>query len=345
MCGGHPPLPYGCGSDEDTIMRRYMCATALAVAVCGNASTQSPDEIKDGFVSLFNGKDFAGWRFGNAAALGELPKNWSVADGLINLSGGASPHLASQWDYEDFDVRIEWLAHKKGYNSGFYIRSGRSVNANQINLAEKDCGHLINGVLGGPAVPKLQKPPGEWNEWRVLAVGNKLTLWCNGERAWELSGFKPARGYLGLQAEGAAIDFKNLRIKELGYTPLNDLKQWQGATGWKQDGDALVADADAKPLVYDQMPAQFTLRLEYQGRAALQRGGKTLLALSDTDIAKNANPPKQWNYLEVASGAKGLRITINGVAATRLSDGGTGDLAVVPTEPLALRNVRVRAEK
>jgi hypothetical protein len=326
-------------------MRRIAWLFGAICFTCSPLRAQSPDEIKDGFVSLFNGKDFSGWRFGNASAFGKTPDNWSVAGELIKLKGGASPHLASQWDYEDFDVRIEWMAHKKGYNSGFYIRSGRAVNANQINLAEKDCGHLIYGVPGGPAVPKLQKPPGEWNEWRVLAVGDKLTLWCNGDKAWELTGFKPARGYLGLQAEGAAIDFKNLRIKEVGYTPLHELKQWQAAAGWKQDGDSLVADADAKPLVYDKMPDQFTLRLEYQGRAALQRGGKTLVALSDTDIAKNANPTKQWNYLEVATGPKGLRIWINGVAATRMTDAGTGDFAVVPTEAVALRNVRFRAEK
>jgi len=329
-------------------MRRVAWLFVAISFTGGPLRAQSPDEIKEGFVSLFNGKDFSGWRFGNASAFGKTPDNWSIGDSLIKLKGGGSPHLASQWDYEDFDVRIEWMAHKKGYNSGFYIRSGRAVNANQINLAEKDCGHLIYGVPGGPAVPKLQKPPGEWNEWRVLAVGDKLTLWCNGDKAWELTGFKPARGYLGLQAEGAAIDFKNLRVKELGYTPLNDLKLWRGETGvqgWKQDGDSMVAEADAKPLVREMAAAHFTLRLEYQGRAALQRGGKTLVALSDTDIARNANPPKQWNYLEVAAGPKELRIWINGVTATRMTDGGAGALAIVPTEPVALRNVRIRAEK
>jgi hypothetical protein len=329
-------------------MKRIALVFGAICITCSPLRAQSPDEIKDGFVSMFNGKDFSGWRFGNASAFGKTPDNWSVAEGLIKLKGGGSPHVASQWDYEDFDVRIEWMAHKKGYNSGFYIRSGRAVNANQINLAEKDCGHLIYGVPGGPAVPKLQKPPGEWNEWRVLAVGDKLTLWCNGDKAWELTGFKPARGYVGLQAEGAAIDFKNLRIKELGYTPLNDLKLWRGETGvqgWKQDGDSMVAEADAKPLVREMAAAHFTLRLEYQGRAALQRGGKTLVALSDTDIARNANPPKQWNYLEVATEPKGLRIWINGVTATRMTDGGAGELAIVPTEPVALRNVRIRAEK
>jgi len=329
-------------------MRRVAWLFVAISFTGGPLRAQSPEEIKDGFVSLFNGKDFSGWRFGNASAFGKAPDNWSVADELIKLKGGGNPHLASQWDYEDFDVRIEWMAHKKGYNSGFYIRSGRAVNANQINLAEKDCGHLIYGVPGGPAVPKLQKPPGEWNEWRVLAVGDDLTLWCNGEKAWELKGFKPRSGYIGLQAEGAAIDFKNLRIKELGYTPLNDLKLWRGETGvqgWKQDGDSMVAEADAKSLVREMAAAHFTLRLEYQGRAALHRGGKTLVALSDTDIAKNANPAKQWNYLEVATEPKGLRIWSNGVTATRMTDGGAGELAIVPTEPVALRNVRIRAEK
>lgn len=178
--------------------------------------TGDPPDDEKGFVPLFNGKDFTGWRFGNEPAnMDKLPKNWKVEGGMIKLLGGGSPHLASVKEYEDFDVRIQWRAHKKGYNSGFYIRSGKNVGANQINLAQSDCGHLMSNVKGGKKVPELQKPPGEWNDWRVLAQGDKLTLWCNGTKAWEVNNFKPRKGYLGLQAEGHAIDFKNLRIKEL----------------------------------------------------------------------------------------------------------------------------------
>ncbi|GEM_PF-581009 len=329
-------------------MRPFFIALVVSVlsAPCAPRA-QSPDEIKDGFVAMFNGKDFSGWRFGTAAGIFEAPKNWSVAEGMFMLSGGNSPHLASQWDYDDFDVRIEWKAHKKGYNSGFFVRSGRAVNDNQINLAEKDCGHLLGKIKGGPAVPKLQKPPGEWNEWRVLAVGDKLTLWCNGDRAWELTGFMPARGYLGLQAEGAAIDFKNLRIKELGYTTLNDLNAWQPTAGWKQEGDALFADGNAKPLALAKTPNQFTLRLEYLGDAAIQRGGKTLLALGDTEIKKHATPVPQANYLEISVQKNKLRIWINGNTLPTMRDapGDSGELAIVPSGAVAMRNIRIRAEK
>jgi hypothetical protein len=191
----------------DSVIRK-----ARAQAEKSNAQDASQEEE---FTSLFNGKDFAGWRFGETPGTDKLPANWKVEDGMIRLLGGGSPHLASDKEYADFDLRLEWRAHKKGYNSGLFIRSGRNVSANQINLAQSDAGHLMGGAKGGKAVPELQKNPGEWNDWRVLAVGDRVTLWCNGKQAWDVTGFNTRRGYIGLQAEGAAIDFRNMRIKVL----------------------------------------------------------------------------------------------------------------------------------
>jgi hypothetical protein len=176
----------------------------------------SADEAKEGFVSLFNGKDLTGWRFGETTpTLQTLPPNWKVEDGVIKLSGGNSPHLASRREFADFDVRLQWRAMRDRYNSGFFIRSGRDVKANQINLSQSAVGKLMSGADGGNPVPELQKPVGEWNDWRVVAVGDRVTFWCNGRRAWEVSDFKDRRGYLGLQAEGAPMEFRNIRIKEL----------------------------------------------------------------------------------------------------------------------------------
>jgi hypothetical protein len=47
-----------------------------------------------------------------------------------------------------------------------------------------------------------------------LDVEGPYRFWCNGRRAWEVSGFKDRRGYFGLQAEGAPMDFRKIRIKE-----------------------------------------------------------------------------------------------------------------------------------
>lgn len=174
------------------------------------------DEKQAGFVSLFNGKDFTNWRFGDESPPEKLPENWKVEDGVIKVTGGGSPHLASAKEFGDFELRFEWRGVKPKYNSGLFIRSGKKVGANQINLASGGEGNFINGKLtGAKPVPKLQKPGGEWNEWRVRCAGDKVTFHCNGELAWEGTGLAVERGYLGLQAEGAALEFRRLRILEI----------------------------------------------------------------------------------------------------------------------------------
>lgn len=190
---------------------------ALTLMPASLVLCRADDEKPSDFTPLFNGKDFTGWRFsgGKDEDAREAP-NWKVKDGMIFVTGGGSPHLATSKEYGNFELRLEWRALRDKYNSGLFLRSGRKVGANQINLARGAEGAFINGkATGAKAVPDLQKPAGQWNEWRVLAQGETLKFWCNGKLAWEATGFKPAKGYIGLQAEGAPIEFRNLRIHEL----------------------------------------------------------------------------------------------------------------------------------
>jgi hypothetical protein len=168
------------------------------------------------FTSIFNGHDFEGWRFVGKGGEEGKPDNWSVHDGVMAVSGGGSPHVSSAQEYADFEMKFEWRGLREKYNSGFFIRSGKNLGSNQINLAKGAEGKLMSGSgKGGDPVPKLQKPAGEWNEWRVLVVGDKATFWCNGEKAWEATNLKPERGYVGFQAEGAPIEFRNIVIREI----------------------------------------------------------------------------------------------------------------------------------
>ena len=43
----------------------------------------------------------------------------------------------------------------------------------------------------------------------------KITLDVDGERAWEYKELDADHGYIGIQAEGKAFDFRNIRIQEL----------------------------------------------------------------------------------------------------------------------------------
>lgn len=179
------------------------CTTLVLCALVGSA--QGPDKKEEeGFTRLFDGKTFAGWKTSDKTA-----KSWKIEEGMLRLTGGNN-HLFTEKTYEDFIVRFEWRPAKKGYNSGFFIRGG-----NQIQMAQGDAGHLLSRGKDTKGVPTLHKAPGEWNEWEVTCIGGKCSLKVNGTLAWEIEDFKAKAGTLGIEAEGAAIDFRNLRIKEI----------------------------------------------------------------------------------------------------------------------------------
>ncbi|MBL8795346.1 MAG: DUF1080 domain-containing protein [Planctomycetia bacterium] len=328
----------------------------VVVAALLPAQTLSDEEIKEGFISLINGKDFSGWRFSGTipnpdktvkakpftSALDVFPENWKAGDGMIQLLKGGNPDLASQWDFDDFEARLQWRAHKKSYNSGFYVRSGKSVGANQINLNAPAVGELINTVPAlkgkGKGVPELHKVggSGEWNDWRVLAVGNKLTFWVNGQQAWAVDEFVPARGYLGLQAEGT-IDFRNLRVKEIGYEVFRFPKDFQG-DGWSAKDDILTGNGKlATPKPYKN----YTLRLEFRGQGGLQLGD-TRLPFDHPDLKPVLHPEGQFNYLQVKVADGVGKLWCNTQDLKTELKVGEGPLAVVPEKGLEIRHFRVR---
>jgi hypothetical protein len=163
---------------------------------------EPPPNADAGFVPLFDGRTFDGWKINDAT-----PQSWKIDGGMLQLTGGRS-HLFTTKAYEDFVVRFEWRPARKGYNSGFFVRG------NQIQMAQGGAGMLFHNAAT-KAVPNLHKPPGEWNEWEVTCIGTKLALKVNGTTAWEIDNFAAKKAPLGIEAEGHAIDFRNLRVKEI----------------------------------------------------------------------------------------------------------------------------------
>ena len=61
----------------------------------------------------------------------------------------------------------------------------------------------------------LSKGVGEWNHYYVRCVNGEIRLWVNGEEVSGGNHVRPARGYLCLESEGAPVEFRELRIREL----------------------------------------------------------------------------------------------------------------------------------
>ena len=169
-------------------------------------------EEKDGWISLFNGRDLTGWKVENAAT-------FVVTNGNLRLVTGMG-WLRTEKEYTDFVLEAEWRALVPQYDSGFFVRAGLKGKpwpdeVWQINLAGSALGALVRGskTLVPAETPRL--PLNQWVKFRIEVRGRKITLDVDGERAWEYAELDAARGYIGIQAENKAFDFRNLRVRDL----------------------------------------------------------------------------------------------------------------------------------
>ena len=182
----------------------------FAAALCSHAAEPTTDA---NWTALFNGNDLTGWHHE-----GEATAVFVATNGMIHLEGGKG-WLRSEKEYTDFVLEAEWRGLETNFNSGVFVRAPLegnpwATNVWQVNLKQSAVGELLDGSRKA-VTSTTKKAVDEWVKFRIEARGKKLTLDVNSERAWEFNEFVPARGYIGLQAEGRAVDFRNLRIQEL----------------------------------------------------------------------------------------------------------------------------------
>jgi hypothetical protein len=215
-------------------MRKLIAIGILAVPFSATAQ-------EEGFTPIFNGKDMTGWTFflsktgDNKEGTMKMADVWSVADGVITCKGKPSGYIRTEKDYTNYVLKLEWRFPEKPGNSGVLLRTvgddkvwPKSIEA-QLQSGKAGDFWLIDGVkLDTPPDRVDQKTPrhrnhtkpnerplGEWNEYEITVDGGKVSLKVNGEVLNEGTGGEEVAGKICLQSEGAVIQFRNIRIKEL----------------------------------------------------------------------------------------------------------------------------------
>jgi hypothetical protein len=223
----HLPTPHQVGAVKFTLVS----GRPLAVASDFLASDPS------GWVDLMPHGSFQGWTrvaIPPDKALDPVTQ-WKLdhEHGTI-LCEGDHGHEWLRYDRElaNFLLHVEWRFEQreglKGYNSGVFVRndlSGRVWHQAQVGALAFIFGQtLIHGELS-PIVDEMWKNPpaevnplhpiGEWNTYEIRCDGPKITLWVNGNMTGQFEAPEVPRGYLGLEAEGYRIEFRNIKLKSL----------------------------------------------------------------------------------------------------------------------------------
>ena len=287
-------------SDTGQLSARKPMKPILLTLLLATSSELAADDA--GFVPMFNGRDLSGWVNANCA-----PETWSVREGVIHCTGQPTGALRTERQYENFILEAEWRHLSSGGNSGIFIWGtpiaapgvpflrGIEVQVLDHGYAEqyeKETGKKSDwftthgdvfpihgatmkpfgrhhGDRSFPSEERSKRSP-EWNHYRIICTNGVIRLHVNGR---EVSGGEDCnyrKGYLALESEGAPVEFRNVKIKELpasgaegaltapvdaGLRPIFtglDMRGWKTnaatAASWKAGGNRLaLKSGTAKP--------------------------------------------------------------------------------------------------
>lgn len=216
-------------------MRILLTAFLIGLCCFSSATASWAADGEDGFVPLFNGKDFDGW-IANPGYVAEEGK-------IVCAPSKGKGNLFTKEEYANFVLRFEFKL-PPGANNGLGIRApmkgttSRTGYELQIldDTAEKYAKlkpYQYHGSLYGlaPAKRGHLKPVGEWNEQEVTVDGDLIKVVLNGTEILNVNleeirsnptmdgnehpGLKRTTGHIGFLGHGSPVEFRNLQIKVL----------------------------------------------------------------------------------------------------------------------------------
>lgn len=126
-------------------------------------------------ITLFNGRDFTGWRFDNPAK----SSSWVVENGcLVNRAAGSN--IATDGTFRDFKLHVE-VNCPTNANSGIYLRGRYEVQVEDDSIQEPPSHHMgaVYGFLA--PTPELPRRPGVWQIFDITLLGRYVTVVQNGQ--------------------------------------------------------------------------------------------------------------------------------------------------------------------
>jgi hypothetical protein len=203
------------------------------------------EELKEGWVLLFDGNTSVGWRGANKAGFPE--KGWKIHDGILSVTGEKGGDIITEKKYADFDLRLEFRVREQRANSGikYYVlengyREGSTLGL-EFQTANGHPGERPKTALGSlyDILPVDEEalhpaPNGEWNQVRIVSNNNRVEHWLNGYKVLEYerggkafrkgiseSKFRDIKdfgeaeeGHILLQDHNYEVSFRNIKIRE-----------------------------------------------------------------------------------------------------------------------------------
>jgi hypothetical protein len=302
-------------------MKRIAVLVGLLAVVMGVGHWSMAAE-EAGFVPLFDGQSLSGWKF-----MGKNPKSYEAKEGVLSVMQGCDGNLVTEKQFADYVLRFEFKL-EEGSNNGIGVRTPMTGDAaymgmeiqilDEMAAVKGKWGTLRPGQYHGsiydvvPAKRGALKPPGEWNEEEISAIGRRITVVVNGQTIVEADlntvadaavlgkhpGLLRERGHISLCGHTDPMQFRNIRIKDLsaeakdntppeGFVAVfngKDLSGWKGLLAGPNDNPVKRGQLAAEPLAAAQAEADQNMKAHWKvedGALVFDGKGRSLCTAKD----------------------------------------------------------------
>lgn len=196
----------------------------LALVIAVSISAYAQKGTSDGWINLFDGKTFAGWK------VSEHPNTFAIADGMI-IAFGDRAHLfydgtVNNHSFKNFEFKTQVMT-TPGSNSGIFIHTtyqaegwpskGYEIQVNNTHTDWRKTGSIY-------AIQDVKEAPAKDDEWfteHIIVQGKKITVLVNGKVINEYTepaeGGKLSSGTFALQGHDpkSKVFYKDVMVKIL----------------------------------------------------------------------------------------------------------------------------------
>jgi hypothetical protein len=225
----------------------------VAQTACQGQNALSTADKAAGWALLFDGATTKGWHGYN----GQKTPAWSIADCALHSAGTEGNYgsdlradLATDKEYSNFELSLEWKASKGGNSGVMYgVVEDPKYKAAWMTGPEyqfvDDVGFPqkledwqkagANYAMHVANDQKQLKPVGEWNSTKIVVTGTHVEHWLNGKKIVEFERWNDAwkklrdagkwkeapdyglaaKGRIVLQDHGSAFWFRSVRLRPL----------------------------------------------------------------------------------------------------------------------------------
>ena len=239
----------------------------LGVLICFSCQGNKANNVGDGWTSLFDGESLEGWKpLGGEA-------EFVIEDGaIVGISKINTPNtfLSTEQEFGDYILELDLKIEDETSNSGVMTRGQYDVEKNRVfgYQIEADpserawSGGLYDEARRGWLYPLSLNPEaksafkmGEYNHYRIEAIGNEIKTWINGQPVAYVVDDVDSKGFIGLQVHsignnpdhaGRKTYFKNIKVQTENLSPKpfekghyvvstidNSLTDYEKEDGWK----------------------------------------------------------------------------------------------------------------